>query len=263
MSIPKPSTLHFLALSLALNIVLLGLVAHFVTTAEPVSTVAVAEKPSPALSRPVATYEAPHTVSEPATPIAPATSSASVATPLPAAPVYAPTYAAPAPVAQASWTPSPTASAPASPSAAANSNTYSPDTPGNSFRFRDMTVAIEGESPAEGGGASGLLLSLSGGGGTSTGTLSSSQSGGGSTTESAPTNVAANNQSNQNSNSQAAATPSSNTTPDSADPAATPGRSRSGFTYEEELFRTKWGWQAFNDAQAAAARAAATATPAN
>lgn len=31
------------------------------------------------------------------------------------------------------------------------------------------------------------------------------------------------------------------------------GDSRSGLTYEQELFRTKWGWRAFDQAQRVAA----------
>jgi len=40
-------------------------------------------------------------------------------------------------------------------------------------------------------------------------------------------------------------------------------RSRAGLTYEQELFRTKWGWAAYNAANRAATWDLGSSTPAN
>lgn len=256
MHIPKPGLLHFLALSVSLNVVLIGLVAHFLTEEKP-SAVAVAETPRHSETAGLPASRVPSTPTAPA-PV----STLSTSTPSQVAPTTASYQAAPVqefapPVAQQSWTPSsstPVASAGTNGSAKpTNSAIYNPATPGNSFEFNGTRVAIEGESLADDGSSAGVLISLSGGSSNKPNAMGAPVGNSASTVVTSGTSATGNGATPYNQNTSNQTTPTANQSANSSI-----GRTarRGVFTYEQELFRAKWGWQAFNAAQTAAATSA-------
>lgn len=251
MNFLKLSTVHFLALSLALNVVLLGLVCYLFQVEEPKPVVVTT--PASVVASPVATRVVSENTEFSRTSV-PATSTAA-----PAVSYSAPVQVSAAPTiqSQSSWsvpaefsasTPAPIAEAAPAPATVV----HDVNAPGNSFKFKDVVVAVEGESDDVEGTGPGLLVSVSDVApqAAASGLPASANNSPASSSPSATQNQT------QTSENQTVATDNGGTAN-----AGTPRRrSGSPFTYEEELFRAKWGWGAFNSAQAAAAQAQAAAS---
>lgn len=250
MTFLKLSTVHFLAISLALNAVLLGLVCYLFQMNEP-RPLAVAT-PAPVTASRVETQVASENAERPPAPV----SSSNVPIVSYSTPVQAPVVPSTQP--QGSWSVPSEFSAPApavntEPAPSEPTVIHDANAPGNSFKFKNMVVAVEGESDDVEGTGPGLLVSVSGA--ASQGAVVLPTGANNPPTSSSPS---ATQTRQQTSEDQTVATDNGGTTNNGQ----SRGRSGSPFTYEEELFRTKWGWAAFNAAQAAAAQAQAAASPA-